>query len=448
MTTGTLCVLMAALCCGVFTQSAYAQTIIRDREIEKTFTKWFSPVIEAAELNEDAINVILVKDNQINAFVAGGPNVFFYTGLLLETDDLGEIIGVFAHELGHIRGGHLIRGRKAMERASYEMIIGTLLGLGAAIATGEAGAASTLSAGSQSQAFRRYLSHSRVQESSADQAALNYLDKAGMNPEGLISFFHKLQTKHGGTHSHGAEYTRTHPLTANRIAALENEARKSPHLGKPWPDQWQEDYDRMKAKLLGFINPGHVQWIYATDDHSIDADYARAIAKYRQKNFQKSLDIIDSLIEREPQNPYFYELKGQVLVDAGRIEDSLAPYRRAVELDPEAGLIRTALAHALTETSYGEDKDNRLSEAIEHLTHALKTEKRSTRLHRLLATEYGCIGKTGQAKLHLSEEAVLRGKWSDAYQHAQAARRFFEQDTREHLQALDLIEYIEIQKKG
>ena len=392
-------ILLGAILLISTSSASLAQTIIRDREIEKTFSTWFSPVIEAAELNEEAINVILVQDNQINAFVAGGPNVFFYTGLLLETDDPGEIIGVFAHELGHIRGGHLIRGRMAMERASYETLIGTILGLGAAIASGEGEAAGAIAAGSQSQALRRFLSHSRVQESSADQAALKYLNRAGMSPEGLISFFRKLQEKHGLVTGEGAEYTRTHPLTANRIAALENEAKKSPYFGRNWPPQWQEDYDRMQAKLLGFLQPGHVIWTYSESDTSIAAEYARAIADYRQGNTKESLSRLAELIGREPENPYFYELKGQVLVDDGRVSQALDPYRKAVSLDPKAGLIRIALAHALIESA-GHSPENPamndspenaanntgtgsgpLDEAITHLKEAARYETQIGRAH-------------------------------------------------------------------
>ena len=434
--------------CALLAAPASAQTIIRDREIEKTLSSWFTPVIEAAELSPDVVNVILVQDNQINAFVAGGPNVFFFTGLILETENPGELIGVMAHELGHIRGGHLIRGRQAMERASYETLIGTILGVGAAIATGEGEAAGGIAAGSQSQAMRRFLSHSRVQESSADQAALKYMERAEMNPDGLVSFFRKLKAKEGVISSQNVEYIRTHPLTTNRIAALEKGAMESPYSGKDWPEEWRVEYARMKAKLLGFINPGHVEWTYSQDNTSIPAEYARAIAAYRESRFEESLDRLDALIEREPKNPYFHELKGQVLVDAGRLEESLAPYRTSITLDPGAGLIRIALAHALIETSYAQDKKDRLREAVSHLEQAVKSEKYSPRLHRLLATAYGRLGQTGMAKLHLAEEAVLKRKWTIGLGHARAARRQFEEGSREHLHALDLIEFIQNNKKG
>lgn len=432
--------------------AAQAQTVIRDREIERVFSKWFEPVIEAAGLRPDNVNIILIQDSQINAFVAGGPNVFLFTGLLLETQDPSEILGVLAHELGHIRGGHLIRGRQALERASYEALIGTILGLGAAIASGDGAAAGAISSGTQSQAMRRFLSHSRVQESSADQAALTYLNKAGMSPKGLISFFDKLKEKESVVSSRQSEYSRTHPLTDNRIAALKSKARASPHYSKPLPQGWKQDYERVMAKLLGFIHPGHVAWTYSLSNRSIPAQYARAIAAYRTQNFEESLAILDTLIKSEPENAYFYELKGQVLVDAGRLEEAIAPYQKAVGLDPKAGLIRIALAQALIEIARSQNSTEtsrlKITQAINHLTQASKSEKRSGRLHRLLATAYGQIGKTGLASYHLGEEAVLRRKWKDAETHARSALRALPPESREHLKAQDLLEFIEIHKKG
>lgn len=433
--------------------NASAQSIIRDREIEKMFSTWFAPIIDAANLNQNAVNVILVRDSQINAFVAGGPNVFFFTGLLMESRDPGEIIGVFSHELGHIRGGHLIRGRQALERASYETLIGTILGLGAAIASGQGGAAGAIASGTQSQALRRFLSHSRVQESSADQAGLNFMTTAQMSPKGLISFFETLQSKQSGPQSRQVEYTRTHPLTGNRISALVNEAQKSPYFDKEFPEQWYREYDLMRAKLIGFLQPGHVAWIYNQDDKTTPAQYARAIAAYRLNQFDQALKRVDALIKAHPNHAYFYELKGQILVDAGRLQDSLPPYRQALDLDPEAGLIGISLAHALIEASQSnaEQEQAYLTEAIDRLKESSKTEERSSRLQRLMATAYGRLGQTGLASLHLAEEAVLRHKWKDARQHANIAKNALEETEQkvegDYLRVLDLIEFVDNNEK-
>lgn len=416
-------------------------TIIRDTEIEYILKKWITPVAEAADMSPEQINVILVQNPQLNAFVAGGPNIFIYTGLLTRSENPGEVIGVLAHELGHIRGGHLVRLRGALENASYETVLGTLLGIGAAVLTGEGQLAGAIMSGSQSVAQSRFLAFSRVQESSADQAALSYLERAEMNPGGLVSFMQKLSDEELLPASRQSEYIRTHPLTHDRIEALSNGLRQSEYADKAYPAEWREEHRRMIAKLVGFISPEQVPWRYDTKDTSLAAQYARVIADYRQNHVDSALSGINRLLEREPQNPFFHELKGQMLVDFGRVEEALEPYKEAISIYEAAPLIRTAYAHALIESSHKDEK--RLNEAITQLKRALVDERRSTRIHRLLATAYGRKGQDAMAKLHLAEEAYLKRDLVYAKRQAEIALRGLEEGTRAYLRAQDLIQFLE-----
>ncbi|MFP4313102.1 MAG: M48 family metalloprotease [Alphaproteobacteria bacterium] len=425
---------------------AFAQRsigIIRDTEIEGIITEWSAPILKAANMHQNSVNIILVQSPQLNAFVAGGANIFFYTGLIERTENPGELIGVFAHELGHISGGHLISTGNALERASYESILGMVLGVGAAIATGNGEVANAIISGSSNIAARRFLSHSRVNESAADQAAMRYLEKAGMNPEGLTSFLKKLESEELIPRSQQSEYVRTHPLTSNRINALENRAQESPHYNKAWPAHWLEQHARMKAKLIAFTDPGRVPWIYSDSDKSMPARYARAIADYRQNNVDQALKAIDALIADEPDNPFFHELKGQMLVDFGRINESLSAYKRAVALLSNAPLIRIAYAHALIESRAGDQSYN---EAIENLHRALTLEKRSARAHRLLATAYGRLGQEDVAKVHLAEEAVLQRKFEYAKRQAETALQSLPENSPYRVKAEDIISYVDVQK--
>lgn len=425
---------------------AQGLSIIRDTEIESILRSWGTPVFKAAELNPDAINIILVNNNDVNAFVAGGSNIFFYSGLILKTDGPGELIGVLAHETGHISGGHLVRTREALERASYESIIGFVVGLGAAIASGDAGAAPAITAGGASVAQRRFFAHSRVHESSADQAALTYMERAGINPSGLASFMDKLKAENYIPENQRSEYIRTHPLAENRITALQRRIETSDHKNTAMPELWTEQHARMKAKLASFINPGQVPWIYDDKDTSIAAQYARAIAAYRNNQVDQALSRIDGLLKREPQNPYFLELKGQMLVDFGRVKEAVPYYQRAINLLPEAPLIRIAFAHALIESAPN-NQSTKLNQAIEELNIALRDEPRSTRVHRLLATAQGRLGNQGEAKLHLAEEAVLQRRFSYAKQHAQAVLQSEEEGSSLWIRAKDVLSFIEVEEK-
>ena len=424
-------------------------TVIRDTEIETIIGEWSKPVFEAAGLNPKAVNIILVQSDDLNAFVAGGSNIFIYTGLIEKTENPGELIGVIAHEVGHITGGHLIRTRDAMERASYESIIGTLLGIGAAIASGETGAVPAISLGSSSFAQRRYLAHSRVQESSADQAALSYMNKANLNPTGLSTFLAKLESEILAPLDQQSEYILTHPLVENRIEALRRRIEESPNKEKGFPENWNREHALMKAKLMGFINPGQVLWVYDDRDQSVPAQYARSIAAYRNNQVKASISMMDRLITEEPQNPYFKELKGQALVDFGQVEEALPFYKEAVEILPNSGLIRIAYAHTLIETAgKTEDPDTRLNEAINNLERALNDEPRSSRAHRLLATAYGRLGDKDMAKVHLAEEAVLGRNFVYAKEQANFVLNNAKEGSRAWKKAQDVLTYVQTHEKG
>lgn len=420
---------------------AAGMNIIRDIEIESTLKEWIEPILTAAQIDPKSVNLILVQSDDINAFVAGGMNIFVYTGLLEASENPGEVIGVLAHETGHIAGGHLIGNQAALRRASYQSILGTVLGIGAAIVAGDGRLATAVMAGSQSVAAQNYLSHSRVNESSADQAALRFMESAKMNPAGLESFFEKLQDQELLPASQQNEYVRTHPLTSNRIAAIEEKAEQSPYIGKAWPAAWDEQHKRMKAKLAGFLHPDHIAWTYRDTDRSFAADYARAIAAYKQNRVEESLQRTDGLLAQEPENPYLYELKAQILVDFNRVGDALPALRKTVALRPDAGLFHGELGHVLMETAHGNKKVN--EEAIKHLRLALVGEPRSTRMRRLLATAYGRIGNESMANLNLAEEAVLQKRYGDAQRLATLAKEAAQDNNEATRAADDLLAYLE-----
>lgn len=438
-----LCLLIALL--AVFGPApASAQVIIRDTEIEEYMGEWFAPIFKAAGMSPDQVKIIIVQDSQINAFVAGGSNIFFNTGLLQKTENPGEVIGVMAHELGHITGGHLIRGREVMEQASYESILSMILGVGAAIATGDGQAATVIGAGGSSMAQRGFLKHSRTFESSADQAALKYFNAAQLNPIGFESFMRKLEGQEMLPSSQQSEYVRSHPLTRDRIETVERRVEESTYKDKPYPEEWNRQHKMMLAKLNGFISPQQVAWIYDEKDNSLESLTARATAAYRQNDVAKALALSDKLLALEPNNPYSLELKGQMLVDFGKLAQAIPFYEKALVQKPDAGLIRVALAHAQIETAG--NNTAKLNAAIQNLTLAQKTEQRNTRIHRLMATAYGRTGDETRAKLHLAEEALLQGKFDYAKIQAEASLRGLKTGTADWIRANDILNYVETNK--
>lgn len=432
-----LAVFLGGLCLSYGAEADSGQIIIRDTEVERSIGVWTKDVIGAAGMNPQQVDIILVQSQDVNAFVAGGANIFIYTGLIDLTDNVGQVTGVVAHELGHIAGGHLSRTAEVGKNASFEAMLGAILGIGAAIATGDGTAAAAGISIGQGQAMNRYLSYSRVQESSADQAGFRFLTGAGVNPTGLPSFLDKLSSQELLPISQQSAFARTHPLSRDRVEALNFKVGESPLKDKSYPSEWNDEYLRAKAKLFAFINPQQVAYRYPSTDTSIPALYARAISSYRMNQIDPALKQMDALIGKEPQNPYFQELKGQMLYEFGKAAQSVPYYEKAVQLTPDAGLIRTALAQSLIESA-GKNQQ-KLQSAIDHLKRAEKDEPRSTQIKRLLATAYGRMGKEPQARVYLAEEALMRGNRNEAARMANVTIKQLPPNSPEAIRAKDII---------
>jgi len=420
-------------------------SLIRDAEIENNIREYATPVFRAAGLEPEAINIYLVRDNSLNAFVAGGQNIFIHTGLLLKSSSASEIIGVIAHETGHISGGHLSRTGDALSRSSTPALLGFILGGAATIATGRGDVGAAISAGGQSIAQRSFLRYSRTQESSADHAALKYLDSTKQSAEGLSKFMMVLQDQELLSTASQDPYVRTHPLSRERIETIENHVRTSAYSNVP-PSPFQvASHARIKAKLYAFLNaPGRTLRVYKKSDTSIATRYARAIAYYRSAKIDRSLELLDDLLRDLPNDPYFHELRGQILFENARIREALVSYQKASDLLPASFLIRRELARAQIEIN-----DPKLTDpAIKNLRIALPKEPKSAFTWRLLATAYGRKGDVGNSSLALAEEALINGKTDIANYHAGRAEKLFPNGSREWIQSQDILLAAKSQNKA
>jgi predicted Zn-dependent protease len=397
---------------------AAAETVIRDTEIEADIRTMVTPIWKAAGLEPSSLHVYLVEDKQINSFVAGGQNEFINTGLITRAETPNQLIGVLAHETGHIAGGHLTRFQEAARNASIEGIIAMVLGAAATVAArGSGGGAALL--GAQGVAERALMQYSVTQEASADHAAMTFLDASGQSARGLLQFFHILQGEELLAGIREDPYLRTHPLTSQRIDYIRNHVEHSRFSDIPDSQSNIDMLKRIKVKLDAFISPpSSTLAAYPEKDQSVLARYARAIAYYRMPKLDKALPIIDGLIRDFPQDPYFRELKGQMLFENGRISEAAQPYEEAVRLAPAAPLLRISLAQV-----YIESNDPKVNKrAIAYLNDALRTEDKEPQGWHLLATAYGRDNQIGMAALALAEEGLAAGKKKDAQQQALRAK--------------------------
>ncbi|HLO76411.1 MAG TPA: M48 family metalloprotease, partial [Magnetospirillum sp.] len=403
----TLVLALAAPVAPASAQQTARRSFIRDAEVENTIRAYATPLFQAAGLDPDGVRIHLLVDPSLNAFVAGGQNMFFHTGLLVRSENANQLIGVIAHETGHISGGHLIKIQDAVGNASTEALLGILAGaaLGAASGRGDLGAAVMM--GSQEAAMRNLMSFSRTQEGSADQAGLSFLEATGQSSKGLLEFFEILGDQELLVSARQDPYVRTHPLTRDRVSNVREFVGKSRYSNTPSRPEFVEMHRRMRAKLFAFLEPPvRTFQRYRENDNSIDARYARAIAAYRKPDLDTALPLIDGLIAERPDDPYFRELKGQMLFENGRGAEALAPYRKAVGLLPGNALLRVGLAQVEVE----QEDPALLDDAKANLNKALQAEPDNHGGWRLLAIAHGRLGEDGMAAYAMAEQTLLEGK--------------------------------------
>lgn len=426
------------IACLMAAQPALAQSnisLIRDAEVEGIIRSYAAPLFAVAGLDPDAVQVYLVGDQRINAFVAGGQRLFLNTGLILQAKTPNQLAGVIAHETGHIAGGHLARMQDALSTASTTAIIAMLLGIAAAAVAGDGRAAGAAIMGGTSLAQRNLLYYNRGQESSADQAGMSYLDRTGQSARGMLEFFHILERQELLAAVRQDPYLRSHPLTRERMEAVEQHVRNSRYSNVVDPPDLQARHDRMIAKLRGFLqSPTETLRQYPASDHGVPARYARAIAYYRVPDLKRALPELDGLIAEFPKDPYFHELKGQILFENGRLDGSEAAYREALRLAPSEYLIRASLAQVLLEIN----RSGSAGEARALLNEAVRHEPRNASFWRFLAIAYGREGNIGMAALALAEQASASGKHRLAVQQAGRAMAILKRGSPAWLRADDL----------
>jgi predicted Zn-dependent protease len=430
-------VLAALAAVSLLMQPAAAQSVLRDAETEALLDEMAAPLIAAAGLSPSNVDIVLVNDSSINAFVAGGQAIYIHTGLLEAADTANEVQGVIAHELGHITGGHVISHGQGVADAGRISILSLLLAAAAAAAGSPDAAMGVMMAG-QRAALGKYLSFSRVQESAADAAGAEYLSKAGITGRGSLSFFGKLQNlefRYGYSQDADQTFERTHPLSGDRLATLREAYSRDP-AWEVAPDQaLQTRFERVKAKLSGYIQePRRTLTRYPESDLSVPARYARAYAFHKDALVARSLDETEALLAADPNNPYFLELRGQVLLESGRPAEALEPLRRATALTGNQPLIAAIFGHALIATENPANHE----EAERVLRAAVARDRLNPFAWYQLGVIHAAKGDMPRARLASAEQQAMSGRYGEALMSAQAAEAGLPAGSPDWLRAQDI----------
>jgi predicted Zn-dependent protease len=397
--------------------------VIRDAEIEQLLRDYAQPILHAAGLAKQNVRVVVLGDRSFNAFVMDGRHIFVNAGTLFDAKTPNEVVGVFAHETGHLAGGHLQRLREQLASAQTASIIALLAGIGAAVAGARSGAAGDIGAAAimapQSAILRSMLSYVRTQEDQADHAGVKFLNATGQSPKGMVDLFKRLSNEVLFNSRYIDPYMQTHPMPADRVAALETLARASPYWDRKDPPELVLRHELMRAKLSGFLErPDTIARRYPVSDHNLPARYARAISTYLHSDLRQALAQMDGLIQAQPNNPYFYELKGQALLEGGHASEAVAPLRQAVQLSHSNPLMEILLAQALNATN----NPKLAEEAVALLRTAIVREPEAPQAYSQLAMAYGRKGDLANADLASAQAAFARGDLKTARQLATRAK--------------------------
>lgn len=450
-----LCAVMITASALLFTQTAssFALSLIRDHEVEHLIADYAKPIFRAANLSTQNINIHIINNSAFNAFVIDGQNMFIHTGAITSSKTPNQLIGVMAHEAGHIAGGHLARLKVQISRMQSAALIMNILGLGAMIGgavsgagddVGEAGAAVLY--GGNALIQRSVLSYRRVEESSADQAAVSYLNKTKQSTAGMLETFRYFADQSLGSVSFIDPYVQSHPMPQNRIAQLRDLAERSPYYNAKDSPELQHRHDMVRAKLEAFVNQNNPQYVfrkYSENDQTLPARYARAIARFFSGGLESAIRDLDSLIADQPGNPYFHELKGQFYLESGKAEAAIEPLRKAITLAPEAGLMRIMLAQAQLATN----NPAFVNDAAKNLQKALVKEKQSVVGYRQLAIAYGRMNRIAEAELASAQSFLFEGNADYAKVHAERAMRAFPEGSPNWVKANDVINDVDNYKR-
>lgn len=427
---------LVCFCVTVWASPSRATVLIRDAEIERTLNEISAPILQAAGLTPSSVEILLVRDRRLNAFVAGGRNIFLHTGLLIELETVEELLGVIAHEAGHIAGGHEARRRVNLRNAQGPALLGLLVAIAAGAAGGSGEAATAIAAGSQGALLRGILRNSRAEEAAADQAGLTYLVRAGVDPKGILSVLERFRGQEVLQIGSVDPYILTHPLGTRRMSLLQRRVEET--QGREWPRDPERDYwhSRLRAKLEGFLNdPQRVLDDLEGKPETEMVLLAKSVALFRERDLQEAVNAADKLIAIRPNDPFYIELKGQILLESGQVEASIPYYRKSVKLAPDEPLLKAGLGNALVQS--GDPALN--PEALKVLKAARSADLADASALRNLAVAYDRAGDRGMATLSTAERYALVGNLRNAIPLARRAAKILPEGSPGWLRAQDIL---------
>ena len=419
-------------------------SVLRDAEVEALVASYAQPILQAAGIRGGSIQIVLVNDRDFNAFVADGRRIFINVGTIMQSDTPNEVIGVLAHETGHLAGAHLTRLRQEISRSQIISAVSMLAGaaaMAAAISTENNDAAllgQGIALGGQTAAQRSLLAYQRSEELAADRAAISYLNATNQSGRGMLTVFQRFADQTMFTGRFVDPYVRSHPMARDRINQIETLARRSPYFDRRDSQELQLRHDMAVARLTALLEGSRtVARRYPRSDTSLPARYARALVEGRSGSPRNAVEQLDSLIAVQPSNPFLWESRGTILFEAGNAREAARSWARALEIAPNNTVIRVYYGAALVESG----DDGVLSTAIGELERGLANDTSLAFGYRFLGQAYARSGQTAMAQLASGLEAFARGDIDGAKGFAARAQSGLARGSTGWLRAEDILSY-------
>jgi len=419
----------------VKTSQAQSLTVIRDSEVEMFIKEISTPIFKAADLEPDSINIYIIQDQSLNAFVSNGLNLFINSGTITEAENYNELIGVISHETGHIMGGHLIRSQEKLEDLQQTSLITAIIAGAAAVATGKGEVGAAIATGTQTSAMGSYMSYRKNEERAADKSATKLLNQTNQSAKGLLSFMKRIKQQEFfiNNDSNQNEYFRTHPLTRERITYIENfvDTEKDIKENK----KLEERFKNIQAKLYAYIEPADKTFIRYKNNYKDDI-YAKTIAYMKDVELQKAIDHINALIDTDEKNPFYHELKAQIYFENGNIEKAKNEYEIAYNILPNAKLIKLLFAQTLTADTINIENNKK---AIKLLNEILIEDSKNINAWRLISIAYNSIGNEKAAKYAAAELSFAKKNYPLAQKQAKDLINKLEKNSSFYYKVQDIL---------
>lgn len=391
--------------------------LLDDAEIDDYINRLGARLVENSTEPALGFEFFALDDYNVNAFAMPGGFIGVNKGLLLTVQSESELAAVLSHEIAHVTQHHLARMLAGQRGDTLTSIAAMAVAILAARSNPDASQAVLL--GSQAQSIQRQLNFTRAHEQEADRIGLDILQKSGFNSHAMPEFLNRLQTATRLLEGNMPGYLRTHPITSDRIADIENRVQQRPF--RLVPDSL--DFQLVRAKLIAAQKNTADAIAYFSDalgaqkyGNPVAQRYGLVVALLRKNETERADSELAILRKQVKNNAMIETLAGRVKRNSGDKTDALAFYRTAVRNFPQHRALLYDYADLLLQSGQAET-------AVKLLAGQIARHPGDVRLYDLQARGYAQSGKRLEQHQAQAYSYVWQGNLHAAIEQLELAKQ-------------------------